>query len=180
MLKNRGFIIQKKSLYKVNEKSWPLLKEFLIAYKNYAMINGYVKWKYQDEIIFEVDGKDLVRGSQTGFAKYRDYGININIISSLCKIPEAKLSKEEIFVHSLFEVNDPRTIYLALTFYLKNNLRHEKVLPIAMKYGKYTLFDNLVKLLKVQKYNLILDGLPEFDRKEFNRIAGMYGVKNVQ
>lgn len=176
MMKNRGIILQKKRLYKINESAWPLLKEFLIAYKNYSSIKGVVKWKYQNEIIFEVDRDSLVSGSITGFAKYN---LKINFISFLCRVPDKKLSKEEIFVHSLFEVNDSRTLNLALTFYLKNKLNYKRVLPIAMKYGKYTMFENIMRILKSKEKRIKLEKLPEFERTDFRRIASMYGVKNV-
>lgn len=176
MMKNRGIIVQKKRLYKLNENAWPLLKEFLVAYKNYSFITGVVKWKYLNEIIFEVDREDLIIGSITGFAKYN---MKISFISALCRVPDKKLSKEEIFVHSLFEVHDPRTLYLALTFYLKNKLNYKKVLPITMKYGKYTMFENMISILKLKEDKIMLEKLPEFERTDFRRIASMYGVKNV-
>ena len=177
-LKNRGFIVQKDKFYKINEKAWPLLKEFLISYKNYSTTNGQVKWKYDKEILFEVNDEDLIQGSVTGLYAYQNYGIKVRVISSLCYLPEKKLSKEEIFIHSLFQVNDPRTLHLALTFYLKNRLSYKKTLPLAMRYGKYTIFENMITLLKA-KDNIKLEGLPEFDRKDFIRIARIYGVKNV-
>ena len=179
ILKNRGIIIQQNDLYKINEKAWLPLKDFLIAYKNYSMIKGIVRWKYQDEIIFEVDSKNLINGSITGFTKYSEHGIKINLISILCKIPETNLSREEIFVHSLFEINDPRTLYLALTFYLKNSLAYKRVLSIAMKYGKYTIFSNMVSLLKSKEDKIKLEKIPQFERADFRRTANMYGVKNV-
>ena len=178
-LKNRGAIMQQNNLYKINEKAWPLLKEFLIAYKNYSNIRGQVRWKYQNEILFEVTNEELVQGSVTGLYSYRDYGVRVGVISALCYLPKKELSKEEIFVHSLFQVDDPRTLHLALTFYVKNKLKYKKVLPIAMRYGKYTMFDNLFKLLKTKEEIVELDGLPAFERKDFIRIARMYGVENV-
>lgn len=178
-LKNKGIIMQKSKLYKINEKAWPTLREFLISYKNYSNIKGLIKWKYQEELLFEVDNKELINGSITGFAKYHDYGIKVNFISVLCKIPEKKLSKEEIFVHSLFEVNDPRTLALALTFYLRNKLNYKKLLPIAMKYGKYTMLESMASLLKSKENKIRINGLPEFNRTEFRRIAKIYRVKNV-
>lgn len=179
MLKNRGIIIKKNNLYKINEKSWPTLKEFLIAYKNYFIINGNLKWKYQNEILFEVDSEDLIQGTITGFARYKDYNLKVNVISVLCKLPQAKLSKEEIFAHSLFEVNDSRTLHLALTFYLKNKLIYKKILQISMRYGKYTMFENMIKILKSKAEKIQLELLPIFDRNDFKRIASIYGVKNV-
>lgn len=178
-LQNRGVIIRKGNMYKINERLWPGLIEFLLSYKNHSNVKGFVKWKYMDEILFEVDNEELIQGSITGLARYKDYGVLVRIVSALCKLPEKKLSKEEILVHSLFEVDDPRTLHLALTFYLKNKLDYKKVLPISMKYGKYTMFENFVKLLKTKEDRIKLDGLPVFDRKDFIRIANMYGVKNV-
>ena len=178
-LKNRGVIANRKGLYKINEKGWPLLKEFLIAYKNYSKINGQVKWKYNEEIIFKLNNENLIENNATGFYAYKDHGVKVGVISALCILPKRKLSKEEVFVHSLFEVNDPRTLHLALTFYFKNKLSYEKVIPLAMKYGKYTMFENFIKLLKTKEEKVKFDGMPEFDRKDFIRIAHTYGVKNV-
>ncbi len=179
MLKNRGIIIRKNNLYKINEKAWPLLKEFLINYKNYSQIMGVVKWKYQDEIIFEVDNEDLIKGNTTGFYSYKDYGVEVGTISALCTEPKRKISKEEVFVHSLFELDDPRTLHLALTFYIKNKLDYNKVILLAMKYGKYSMFENFFKLIKTKEERVKFDYLPTFDRKDFIRIANMYGVSNV-
>jgi len=179
MLKNRGIIIQDGDLYKINEKAWPSLKEFLIDYKNFSTVNGTIKWKYNDETLFEIDNETLIKGTITGFAKYKDYGVKVNNISILCKLPKTNLLKEEVFVHSLFEVNDPRTLHLALTFYLKNKLNYKKILPIAIKYGKYTMFKNLINLLKTKEEKIKLENLPEFNRTDFRRIIRMYGVNNV-
>ena len=179
MMKNRGIIIQRKRLYKINENAWLLLKEFLIAYKNYSLIGGVVKWKYNEEIIFELNNENLIKDNATGFYAYKNYGVKVGVISTLCILPKRKLSKEEIFVHSLFEIDDPRTLHLALTFYLKNKLNYKKVLPIAMKYGKYTIFENMTSLLKSKEDKIKLEKLPEFERTDFRRIANMYGVKNV-
>jgi hypothetical protein len=179
MLKNRGVIMQQSNLYKINEKAWPLIKEFLIAYKSYSNIRGQVRWKYQNETLFEVTNEELVQGSVTGLYSYKDYGVRVGVISALCHLPKKELSKEEIFIHSLFQVDDPRTLHLALTFYLKNELNYKRMLPLAMRYGKYTMFENLVKLLKTKEEIVEIDGLPAFERKDFIRIARMYGVKDV-
>ena len=179
MMKNRGIITERNNLYKINEKAWPVLRDFLIAYKNYSTILGQVKWKYNEESLFQVNSEKLIQDNTTGFYEYKNYGVSIGVISALCIQPKKKLSIEEIFIHSLFEIDDPRTLHLALTFYLKNNLSYEKVIPIAMKYGKYSMFENFVKLLKTKEEKIKFDYLPTYDRKDFIRIANMYGVKNV-
>lgn len=178
-LKDRGVIIKNKNLYKVNGEAWPLLREFLTAYKNYAKVDGQVMWKYNEEIIFKVNREGLIQDNATGLHMYKNFGVNVGVISALCLLPKRKISKEEIFVHSLFEVDDPRTLHLALTFYLKNNLNFKKVMLIAMKYGKYSAFINMMSFLKTKELKIKLENLPSFDRRDFVRIANMYEVKNV-
>lgn len=178
-LKKRGVIMQKKNLYTINEKAWPLLKEFLLAYKNYGVVEGQVKWKYNNEVLFEVNNEKLIQDNATGLYTYKDFGIEVGVVSALCILPKSKLIKEEVFVHSLFEVKDPRTLHLALTFYIKNKLDYSKVMPLAMKYGKYIMFENFITLLKTKEEKLKYDCLPEFEMKDFIRIAKMYGVDNV-
>jgi hypothetical protein len=179
-LLNRGVLTKQKSLYKANGCSWPMLVSFLKAYKNHAHRNGYVKWKFQQQELFEVDDEKLIEGAVTGLASYKDYGVTVGIISALCFVPKRRISKEEIFVHSLFEVDDPRTLHLAMTFYLKNKLKKENVLPYALRYGKYTMFTNLLALFDKKELFVRLNNLPAFDRIDFYRIATMYDVKGLE
>jgi len=178
-LMDRGIIIRKNRLYTINSKMWLLLRQFLVEYKNYGNYPGQVKWRFQDEAIFKVTKENNIQGSTSGFYQYKDYGVTVGVISALCTLPKRELSKEEIFVHSLFEVDDPRTLHLAMAFYLKNKLNYSKVLPIAMKFGKYTLFINLMRLFDAKDKKIKLDQLPMFDRNDFIRILDLYEVKNV-
>ncbi len=176
---NRGIVLKQYGLYTINAKMWPLLRQFILEYKNYGLVEGHIKWRFQEEMLFEVDREDNVHGETSGLIRYGDYGVFVGVISALCYIPKKKLRKEEIFIHSLFEVDDPRTLHLAATFYIKNKLKYHKVLPVAMKYGKYTLFQSFMKIFESEQDFLKLELLPPFDRKDFRRIAQMYGVKNV-
>ncbi len=176
---NRGIVQKQQGLYTINMKMWPGLQQFILDYKNYGIVNGHIKWRFQEEILFEVDREDNISGEKSGLARYKEYGIFVGVISALCYISTKKLTKEEIFVHSLFEVDDPRTLHLAATFYVKNYLQYHRVLPVAMKYGKYTLFQSFIKIFESEQDLLKLDLLPPFERKDFKRIAQMYGVKNV-
>lgn len=171
---NRGIVLKQQGLYTINAKMWPLLRQFILEYKNYGLVEGHIKWRFQEEMLFEVDREDNVHGETSGLVRYRDYGVFVGVISALCYIPKKKLRKEEIFIHSLFEVDDPRTLHLAATFYVKNKLKYHKVLPIAMKYGKYTPFQSFMKIFESGQDLLKLELLPPFDRKDFKRIAQMY------
>ena len=164
----------------MNEKAWPLLFQFVRSYKNHSTINGFVKWRFQDEILFQVDEEEFVQGTITGMNRYEDFGVKVWNVSALCHLPQRKLNKKEIFIHSLFEVDDPRTLHLAMTFYLKNKLKKEKIFLLAMRYGKYTMFKNMLKLFDVKEESLKLEGLPTFDRIDFYRIATMYDIKGLE
>lgn len=178
-LQNRGIIIKKNSLYTINEKAWPGLKEFLTAYRNYMTINGVIKWKYQHEIIMQVSSEQKIDGSITGLANYDSFGVQVLTIKSLYVLPKREISKEETFIHSLYEVEDPRTLHLALTFFIKNKLSLKKLIPLAMKYGVYSKVKEIEQLLKTKEDIVRMDSLPVFERKDFIRIAAMYGVKHV-
>lgn len=176
-LRNRALLARQKRLYKLGR--WQELQDFLKEFRNFSTVNGVVKWKYKDEMIFEIDDERLKKGVYTGFARYGEYGVQVYTARAICCLPGRKLSKEEIFVHSLFEVEDNRTLNLALVFYLKNRLSKGKVEKIAMRHDLFSKFADFQQLLSTKQERVKLESLPLFDRKEFARIAGMYGVKNV-
>jgi hypothetical protein len=175
-MKNRGLLLYKRSLFKLNSTAWPLLQEFLISYKSRSSLEGVIKWKYQEETILESNKLELVGANLTGFACY---GMKINLLSHLFFVPDKKLTNEEIFIHSLFEIQDPRTLNLALVFFLKNKLNKNKVSSLAMKYGKYSAFEEISNILDSKEEKIHSNILPKFERRDFLRIAKMYGVKNV-
>ncbi|MBI2559472.1 hypothetical protein HYW20_09180 [Candidatus Woesearchaeota archaeon] len=178
-LANRGILSRQHGMCRVNSKTWHLLFEFLKEYRNFSRLNGRIKWKYGNEIIFEIDEPKLKKGVYTGFSRYEDYGIKIHAVKALCYFPEKKLSKEDIFVHSLLEIEDSRTLYLFLAFFLKNKLPRGKARQKAMFYDMYSAFRDFETLLDSKEEAIKTEHLPRFDRNEFRRIARMYGVKNV-
>lgn len=178
-LLNRGVLQRQGRLYRVNQKAWPLLQGFLQELRNYSLLNGALKWKYKGEILFAIDDEKLKRGIYTGFASYADFGVMVGVVMPLCYIPARKLSREEIFVHSLLEVEDSRTLYLALTFYLKNKLKRAKAGRVAMQYDQFTRFAEFSQLLAAKEEKLKVGSLPAFELQDFKRVAAMYGVKSV-
>jgi len=180
-LQNRGLITKKGRLLKFNSVAWPKMFEFLKSWRNLTNTTGYLIWKFEEEIIFAIDRKELVQGSLTGLNRYKDFGVWVGTISGACHLPKAKLSKEEVFIHSLLQVNHPRLLHLALTFYLKNSPNEEKIKELAMYYDCYSRLIELKNLPKVtEKYKKLKAFNTTFDRIDFYRIADMYDVKNVR
>ncbi len=179
-LKSRGIITKKGRLLKFNNTAWLHLFEFLKEFRNFSSLNGFLLWKYGEEIIYIVDDKKLANGTLTGFNRYKDFDIRVAAVSGCCYLPEKKLAKEEIFIHSLLQVDDPRLLHLALTFYLKHNLDTIKTEKLAMYYDCYSKYEELKTLPFVKEdYKNLESFRVTFDRKDFRRIAHMYGVKNV-
>jgi DNA-binding Lrp family transcriptional regulator len=179
-LKNRGIITKKGRLLKFNNVAWSHLFEFLKELRNFSGLNGFLLWQYGKETIYIVDNIKLAKGTLTGFNRYRDFGVRVVTVTGCCYLPEKKLSKEEIFVHSLLQVDDPRLLHLALAFYLKHKLDTNRVKKLAMHYDCHSRYEELKTLpLLREGYKKLEYFRTEFDRKDFRRIAHMYRVKNV-
>lgn len=179
-LKNRGIISKKGRLLKFNDVAWNHLFEFLKELRNFSGLNGFLLWQFEKEAIYTVDDIKLAKGTLTGFNRYKDFGIRVATVTGCCHLPEKKISKEEIFIHSLLQVDDPRLLHLALAFYVKHNLNTNKVKNLAMYYDCFSRYEELKTLpLLEEEYKKLEYFHTEFDRKDFRRIAHMYGVKNV-
>ena len=80
----------------------------------------------------------------------------------------------------MLQVDDPRLLHLALTFYMKHKLNTKKVEKLAMYYDCYSKYEELRNLpFVIEEYKKLESFQTAFDRKDFCRIAHMYGVKNV-
>lgn len=138
----------KKNKYLINSSIWPDAKAFLIALREYdtsidkrVPVTSTIYFKNVEEILFS--NKDKLNATLTGFSAYEDFGIKIYTLTHYYYLPKKRLTKREIFIHSLLitekEMQIQNLIFLSL-FYLKykkevNNIPH----PI---------IDNLKRVLK--------------------------------
>ena len=79
----------------------------------------------------------------------------------------------------MLEIEDSRTLYLCLAFFLKNKLPREKARQKAMFYDVHSTFRDFETVLDSKEEAIKTEHLPQFDRNEFRRIARMHCVKNV-
>lgn len=170
---SRGLITWDKKVYLTNKKTWPILYSFLEKFRMFSLKPGNVLWKFEDEIIFTVIQEKDVDGVLTGFSKYSELGVGIWGLNFCCYLPKKKLSKEEIFIHSILEISDARQIMLTLTFYLKHRLNEKKLEELAMEYDCLERFKDLKRILKQEKTK-VLSFIKEKELKEFFR---KYDVK---
>jgi len=181
-----GLILKKNRRYIIRPKDNDIT-QFLKNLRNFSKENGKLIWRFKDEMLIKVRNSNEIKGKLTGFNLYSDYGVPVHTVSYLCYIGKLKLSTKIIFVHSLREIEDPRTLALAIVFYVKNKLYKkasiEKIKTIAEKYDVLKQFLELGSTYVRYKFEKeeILDNihLPKIDRKELKKQFELYGVKNV-
>lgn len=172
-LTSRGLLKRNKVLYMTNEKAWPALYSFLGKYRMFYQGNGKVLWKFENEQVFSVTKKTDVEGSLTGFSQYHKFKIPIFVVKYCFYLPKKRLSKDEIFIHSIIEISDSREVMLALTFYLKNNLNKESLYNLSIKYDCLRKLEDLYKILKQEK--TVMFSLIKV--RELEEFFKQYGVK---
>lgn len=100
-------VIKHKNQYVVNERIWPLLKEFLAELHTFEQntdsrvpIGSVIYYKHKDEIVFTSPLK--LEAAETAFSVYEKYGIKLFIPTYFYCLPKQELSLKKIFVHSLY------------------------------------------------------------------------------
>jgi len=161
---------KKEHAYIINEKIWPLAKQFLQELDLYnssldprVPANAVIYHKTNSEIIFSLAEKfDAV---PTAFSAYSDYGIKLLMHTNCYYLPKKNLSEKEIFIHSLYVAEKEKSIrdyiYVAL-FYLKYRKKLSSV--------KHPLINSLLQILKGK----IIPGYPGLE--EIKEKAEIYNI----
>jgi len=185
---DRGIVSKEKGIYFINENI-PKLKDFLLSIKNYYDGQGILYKNTINEQLIYVHEPNLVKGYLTGFNAYQKYNMSIRPKSYLYSQKNKEPKIEDVFVHSLFEINDARTLGIAITFFAKNNLYLNKYYERLLYLGLMFEVDNLIneirhiynKFLEIHKLQpkTILnsdDSLPKIDSRILIRMFDMYDV----
>ena len=146
-----SFISKIGNKYQFNGKFWPKICEFLIELKKYEETNdkrtppgAVIYYKSKDEIVFST--KAEADAELTGFSAYGLCGIKLFTVDNTYYLPKKKLTKKEVFLHSLYraekEKNIQNLILIAL-FYVK----YKKNLTAI----RHEIIDNLKKVIKGEK-----------------------------
>ena len=157
--------------YLLNEKLWANAIDFLRNLKHYEQTtdprvpaNSAIYFKNEKEIIFS--SREPVHATPTAFSAYEKYGIKILTYTTYYYLPNKKLSKKEVFRHSLCiaekEPDTRRIIFVAL-FYKK--FRKE------LSSMKNRMLENLNKVFGGQR----IPGYPSL--AEIQERAEVYGIK---
>lgn len=182
LLANNGLIKKRDGKYAIAKNQKEVIL-FLNSLRIFSEKKGIVLWKFGKNELIKKNRPSEIDGLLTGLNKYEDYGVQVNTIAYVYYTNSKKLSVEEIFVHSLFEVNDRRTFAFATTLYAKQKLylKNEKIMILAEKFDKLDEAKNIIKsfdMIKTEKAKE--ESIPPLmDLKEIRNMFALYGVKNV-
>ena len=183
-LASNGLIMKKGRRYAISSKQEKVIA-FLQSLRNFSKKNGIVLWKFGNDALLKTNKASDVKGMLTGFNKYADFGVEINTISFLYHANMRKLSVEDVFIHSLFEVNDQRTFAFAVTLYAKQKLhlkrKKEKIIELAEKFDKLEEVNRIINVYDAIKNKKIKESaaFSLVDMKEIKRLFDLYKVQNV-
>lgn len=163
-------LIQNKT-YRINEKIWSDAEECLVELRKYeesvdrrVPVNSEIYFKNNDEIIFS--NKEAVDAEKTAFSAYKNYGIKLLLITNYYYLPKRKLSKKEVFLHSLYVADkskDTRDLIFVALFYT----RYKR----ALRNTNHKVLDNLNKIFLGEK----IPGYPTL--QEMKDRAEVYGIR---
>ncbi len=175
IMQRRGLLVREKDyqIISFNPKMYPNLEEFLKELRFFSDKKANILWKFEKRVLFETRRKEEVEGTLTGFSRYSEFGIPIYLNIFCCYLPLHKLSKEEIFIHSISEMDHARLVLLGLTFYLKHKLNRKKIEELAREYDCLEKLEDLERILKQEKTKI----LPFIKEAELKDFLGNYGVK---
>jgi len=147
-----AIVIDKNHKYTINEKIWPNLKTYLDENKrleetidNRIPVNSIIYHKNEGEILFSNNFE--LKATLTAFSVYNNYGIKLFLPTNFYFLPNKKLSKEEILLHSIYIINKEKDYryltYLAL-FYIKFRDDFSKIKnPVLKKIGNILKGDKI-------------------------------------
>jgi len=134
--------------YLINEKIWKNLKDFLVEYKIHqettdarVPANSTIYYKDKNEIVF-ANNNDF-DASFTGFSAYEQYGIKLLLTTNYYYLPKKALSKQEVFMHSLYitqKETDIRNLTFVGLFYVKYKNKLQRI--------KHPIVDNIKLILE--------------------------------
>lgn len=174
VLQSRGLLTREKNhqLISFNKKMYPWIGWFLQELRLYSDKPVTILWKFEERMLFETRKKEEIAGVLTGFSRYSELNVPLYLNVFCCYWPKKRLGKEEIFIHSLWEIDHAREIMLALTFYLKHRLNEKKLEELAREYDCGERLEDLRRILRQEKTS-ILSFIKEEELKEFFNDYGL-------
>lgn len=157
--------------YSLNEKLWTKAIDFLKEVKKYQEIvdtrvpgNSTIYYKNEKEILFSTKERD--DATVTAFSVYDQYGIKIRPLKIYYYLPKKKLTKRDVFMHSLYiteKEHEIRYIIFIALFYIKYKKELQRI--------KHNILNNLNNIFEGKH----IFGYPSLE--EIKERAEMYDIK---
>ncbi len=126
-LKQRQVIRKEGRTYSFNAKRWPKLYEAIKEMKRFERntdsrisTSATIYHKNSKELLFSC--KEEVDASKTAFSAYEHHGITVTLLKNYYTLPKRNVTREEILTHSLYVVEQEKTIrhiIILSLFYMK-------------------------------------------------------------
>jgi hypothetical protein len=137
--------------YFFNGRIWPKMREFLAELKEYEANldrrvppGAVIFLKNEHEIVFST--RIECDAALTGFSAYDRFGIRILPVDNTYYLPKKTLTKQEVFLHSLYRADkdgDARDYILIALFYSKHRTDLQGI--------SHVIVDNIKKILRGEK-----------------------------
>lgn len=111
-----GFLVKTNSTYQVSEKSH--LRTFLNQAK--LVLDKGSFWKGNGVSLFKIPLESTIKGTLTGFSRFKDFSVAIDSPVQYVIQPEQQLKAEQILVHAIKFSESKNDMALCTIFYLKN------------------------------------------------------------
>ena len=151
-----SLLIIKDKTYRVNEKIWPNVREYLLELRKYeesidtrVPVNSIIYYKNNDEIVFSI--KEDFDAERTAFSAYEKYHIKLLPITNYYYLSKKHLTKEKVFMHSLYvaeKSKETRELIFIALFLAKYKKELSEI--------KHPIVENLKKILSGE----IISGYP--------------------
>lgn len=157
--------------YRVNEKIWQNVRDYLMEMRRFdecvdsrVPVNSVIYFKNDKEILFS--SKEDIDAETTAFSAYAKYGIMILGITNYYYLPKKRLSRKDVFMHSLYAAekeNDIRILIFVALFMAKYRKELSGI--------QHPIVRNLAKVFAGEN----IPGYPALD--EIRDRAKVYGIK---
>ncbi len=176
-LRRRALLTKKKQTLRFNKRNWPYLYNFLSTSRNYMRELDNVVWKFENDVVFETEKKDM-EAEVTGFSRYHSFKIPLYVIKIAYYLPQRRLSKEEVFMHSLLEIREEtRLLDAAVAFFYKNKPKKYTLVKLAYKYDCIHLLNDFFKVIQTKEGKIRTNTLPTTSVQGIREMLRAYGVK---
>jgi len=172
-LRDRFIVYYRDRKFYLNRKIYDAVYLFAREYRLHTKLDVRLYWKFNDEMLFESFKEMPETSIQTGYLVFERWGVRYGGLKYFLFSPKKKLSKEEAFIHSLHQLQNPRDLAINITFYMKNKMKRDKLEFLSRYFGVNKKYHALLEMIDKGRLSPLL---PKITKAELIEILGVYDV----